>query len=69
MNFADKFSEIIKDRGMPQSEVARRIGMPYATFRYKSNHFSAWKVTEWGKLVSVLRLTDEEVEFLANDVT
>lgn len=68
MTFEEKLDQIVKDRGIPQAELARRLGVPYATFRYKMKRLSAWKVPEFRKLMSVLNLSDEEVDFLSTEV-
>ena len=68
MTFEEKFDQIVKDRGIPQAELARRLGMPYPTFRYKMKRLNAWKVPEFRKLMSVLNLSDEEVDFLSTEV-
>lgn len=68
MEFAERFNQVIKDRGIPQTELARKLGIPYETMRYKAKKLSAWKVTEWNTMVATLRLTDEEVTFLTSEV-
>lgn len=69
MAFAERFASIVKDRGISQAELARRLGLPYYTFRYKSKHLSSWKVTEWLELQEILKLTREDVLFLTGKVT
>ena len=68
MTFEERFEKILKDRGVPKAELARKIGLPLSTFNYKSKSLSAWKVPEFNKMVETLRLTDEEVTFLTTSV-
>ena len=68
MTFEERFDKILKDRGVPKAELARKIGIPDRTFRYKAKSLSAWKVPEFNKMVETLRLTDEEVTFLTSSV-
>lgn len=68
MTFEEKLDQIVKERGIPQAELARRLGLPYATFRYKMKRLNAWKVPEFRKLASVLNMSDEEVDFLTAEV-
>lgn len=68
MAFEDKFEQIVKDKGIPKAEIARRLGIPLSTFNYKSKRLNAWSVIEFGNLVKVLNLTNEEVDFLTTEV-
>lgn len=68
MPFADRFSQIVKDRGISQAELSRRVGIPYSSFRYKSKQLSAWNAVEFRKLSEVLHLTEEEEDFLTHEV-
>ena len=68
MTFEEKLDQIVKERGIPQAELARRLGVPYATFRYKMKRLSAWKVPAFRKLMAVLNMSDEEVDFLTAEV-
>ena len=67
--FAERFESIVKDRGISQAELSRRLGMPYATFRYKAKHLTSWKVNEWLKLSTILNLSHQDVLFLTEEVT
>ena len=68
MAFEDRFEKIIKEKGLPKAEVARRIGLSISTFNYKSKRLTAWNVMEFNKMIEVLNLTDEEVDFLTAEV-
>ena len=68
MEFAERFSQVVKDRGISQAELSRRLEVPYSSFRYKSNKIRAWNVVEFNRLIKVLNLTDEEGDFLTAEV-
>lgn len=68
MNFEERFEQVIKDRGVPKKELARKLDIPYSSFLYKAKHLNAWNVPEFQNMVKTLRLTDEEVVFLATEV-
>lgn len=67
MNFEQRFCTIVKDRGVPKKEIARKLGIPYSTFLYKAKHLEAWQVPEFNKMVESLRLTEAEVTFLLTE--
>lgn len=68
MEFAERFAQVVKDRGISQAELSRRLEVPYSSFRYKKSKLSAWNVVEFKRLESVLNLTSEEVDFLTTEV-
>ncbi len=68
MEFAERFAQVVKDRGISQAELSRRLEVPYSSFRYKSRKLSAWNAVEFKRLEKVLNLTDEEVDFLTAEV-
>lgn len=46
MEFAERFAQVVKDRGISQAELSRRLEVPYSSFRYKSRKLSAWNAVE-----------------------
>lgn len=68
MSFEERFNQILKERGASKAALARILDIPQSTFMYKSKRLDAWKVPEFNKLVTELRLTDEEVTFLTSEV-
>lgn len=69
MAFEDRLNKILMEHAASKKAIAREIGMPYNTFLYKCKRIESFNVIEFRKLATVLRLTDEEVDFLCGEVT
>ena len=57
MDFEQKLSEMIKERGASKCAISGLIDMNYNTFLYKAKRLDRWNVIEFNKLAQVLRLT------------
>ena len=68
MEFSDRINKVINDRAANKKAIAREIGMPYTTFLYKCKAIENWNILEFEKLTELLRLTDEERDFLCGKV-
>lgn len=67
MEFKEKLEMILEQRMTTKTAVANQMGMPEATFRFKSVALKRWNVVEFDTLVKLLRLTDSEVDFLRSE--
>lgn len=69
MTFENRLDQLLKDRGVSKTALAKNIGIPETTFyNRRMKTISSWKFLEFNKMVKFLRLTDEEVRFLTVDV-
>lgn len=64
MDFKERFNKVLKSRGASKHGISDLMGMPYSTFLYKSRKLESWNMAEFKKLITVLRLTPEEFDFL-----
>lgn len=69
MEFEERLDKIISEHAATKAAIAREMGIPISTFMYKSKNLSAWTILDWRKLKSILRLSDEEEDFLCSEVT
>lgn len=68
MTFEERINKVIKDRAATKAAVAKQMGIPYTTFSYKCKDIHRMSVLEFKKLSEVLRLTEEEEDFLCDRV-
>lgn len=68
MEFKEKFEEILSRRRTTKPSVAKQMGMPESTFRFKSVELKRWNVVEFFRLAKLLQLTDLEINCLLSDL-
>lgn len=68
MTFEERVNQVIKDRAASKTAVAKQMGMPYSSFLYKCKDIHRMSVLEFKKLAEILRLTEEEEDFLCDRV-
>lgn len=57
MNFDKKvLRQYIRDKGITEKELAKRIGIDYTTFSHKMNGKTQWKLNEIQALVEILKI-------------
>lgn len=64
MDFEGRFMKVLADHGATIPSLAKALDMPKNTLRYRSKNINSWNIVDFLKLSSILRLTDEEVNFL-----
>ena len=68
MTLEERINKVFKDRAATTAAVAKQMGMPYSSFSYKCKDIHRMSVLEFKKLSEVLRLTEEEEDFLCDRV-
>ena len=68
VTFEERINQVIKDHAVNKKALAELMEMPYTSFLYKCKDIDRLSVLEFRKLSAVLRLTEEEKEFLCNEV-
>ncbi len=67
-DFQARLEKVLNDRAANKKAIARLMDMPYATFLYKCKSVESWNVLEFDRLSDVLRLSDEEKDYLCGKV-
>lgn len=69
MEFEERINKVLKDHAAQKSALATAMDMPYSTLIFKCKRGDTWTVIEARKLTAVLKLTEEELNFLWPEVT
>lgn len=65
MELRHKIEELIKERGVTVTAICKALEMPETTFRSKMQNPQRWRVDEFIRFCTFLRLTSKETEELA----
>ena len=73
MELKHKLEDLIKERGVTITAICKAINMPETTFRAKMENPQRWRVDEFIRFCTFLRLTQDEINnltsiFLAREV-
>lgn len=68
MTFEQRINQILQNHAASKAAVAKQMGIPYSSFLYKCKDIHRMSVLEFRKLSEVLRLTEEEKDFLCDRV-
>lgn len=68
MTFEERLDAILKKTAANKKAVAELMGIPYSTFLYKSKELERWNILEFTQLCDVMRLTEDEKDFLCGKV-
>jgi len=63
-----KLRAAILESGLNQEQIAKLLGMTVATFNYKVNNKSEFRASEIKKLCEILKITDIDAYFFADEV-
>ena len=69
MEFEERINKVLKDHAVNKTALAIAMEMPYTTFLFKCKRGDTWTVNEARRLTAVLKLTEDEFDFLWPEVT
>ena len=68
MTFEERINQVIQDHAATKAAIAKQMEIPYTSFLYKCKDIHRLSVLEFRKFSEILRLTEEEEDFLCGRV-